>query len=136
MCQRLMLRCGLRVSEVSNVRWEVIDTTQGTLRVHNRKGPADRMVSLSPDGATALRQWHGLRSASIGKSNGLGISYLLGRIADKLTMPGHGSTGLFSPHFYPPFVKGGGGDFGAATAGKSPLTPLCQRGVWTRPTEN
>jgi hypothetical protein len=39
--------------------------TQGTLRVHNRKGPVDRMVSLSPDGATALRQWHWLRSASI-----------------------------------------------------------------------
>jgi hypothetical protein len=38
--------------------------TQGTLRVHNRKGPVDRMVSLSPDGATALRQSHGLRSAS------------------------------------------------------------------------
>jgi integrase len=59
-----MLRCGLRVREVSNVRWEAIDMTQGTLRVHNRKGPVDRLVSLSPDGATALRQWHGLRSAS------------------------------------------------------------------------
>ena len=65
--------------------------TQGTLRVHNRKGPVDRMVSVSPDGATALRQWHGLRSASIGNANGLGISYLLGRIADKLTMPGNGN---------------------------------------------
>ena len=43
-----MLRCGLRVSEVSNVRWEAIAKTQGTLRVHNRKGPVDRMVSLSP----------------------------------------------------------------------------------------
>jgi hypothetical protein len=39
--------------------------TQGTLRVHNRKEPVDRMVSLSPDSATALRQWHWLRSASI-----------------------------------------------------------------------
>jgi integrase len=39
-----MLRCGLRVSDVSNVRWEAIDITQGTLCVHNRKGPVDRMV--------------------------------------------------------------------------------------------
>ena len=59
-----MLRCGLRVSEVSNVRWEAIAMTQGTLRVHNRKGQVDRMVSLSPDGATVLPQWHGHRSAS------------------------------------------------------------------------
>ena len=61
-----MLRCGLRVSEVRNGRWEAIAMTQGTLRVHNRKGPVDRMVSLSPDGATALPQWHGLRSAAAG----------------------------------------------------------------------
>jgi hypothetical protein len=40
--------------------------TQGALRVHNRKGQVDRMVYLSPDGVTALPQWHGLRSASIG----------------------------------------------------------------------
>ena len=26
----LMLRCGLRVSEVSHVRWEAIDMAQGT----------------------------------------------------------------------------------------------------------
>jgi integrase len=64
MCQRLMLRCGLRVSEVRNGRWEAIAMTQGTLHVHNRKGPVDRMVSLSPDGAPALPQWHGHRSAS------------------------------------------------------------------------
>src|SRR5262249_44665460 len=43
-CHRLMLRCGLRVSEVSNLRWEAIAMPQGTLRVHNRKGPVDRMV--------------------------------------------------------------------------------------------
>ena len=60
-----MLRCGLRVSEVSNVRWAAIAMTQGILRVYTRKGPVDRMVSLSPDGATALQQWHGLRSACI-----------------------------------------------------------------------
>jgi len=39
-----MLRCGLRVSEVSNLHWEAIDMTQGTLRVNNSKGQVDRMV--------------------------------------------------------------------------------------------
>jgi integrase len=34
----LMLRCGLRVSEVSHVRWAAIDLGQGTLRVNTSKG--------------------------------------------------------------------------------------------------
>ena len=62
----LMLRCGLRVSEVSGVRWSAIDVVQGTLRVDNSKGQVDRVVYLSPDVATALRQWHGLQAAAAG----------------------------------------------------------------------
>jgi integrase/recombinase XerD len=62
----LMLRCGLRVSEVSHVRWAAIDMAQGTLRVNTSKGQVDRVVYLSPDVATALRQWYGLQSATIG----------------------------------------------------------------------
>ena len=81
--QRLRLRCGLRVSAVRNVRWKAIAWAQGTLRVHNRKGPVDRMVSLSPDGATALRQSHGLRSAGIGNI--------------------HASVGCASPHAHSPY---------------------------------
>jgi len=64
MCQRLMLRCGLRVRAVRNGRWAAIAMPQGTLRVHHRKGPVDRMVSLSPDGVTALSQWHGHTAAA------------------------------------------------------------------------
>jgi integrase len=60
----LMLRCGLRVSEVSHVRWTAIDLGQGTLRVNNSKGQVDRVVYLSPDVATALRQWHRLQSTT------------------------------------------------------------------------
>ena len=50
-----MLRCGLRVSEVSSLRWTALDMTQGTLRVNNSKGQVDRVVYLSPDVATALQ---------------------------------------------------------------------------------
>jgi site-specific recombinase XerD len=60
----LMLRGGLRVSEVSHVRWTAIDLGQGTLRVNTSKGQVDRVVYLSPDVATALRQWHGLQSTT------------------------------------------------------------------------
>ena len=60
----LMLRCGLRVGEVSSLSWAAIDMAQGTLRVDNSKGYVDRVVYLSPDVTTALRQWHGLRSAT------------------------------------------------------------------------
>jgi site-specific recombinase XerD len=62
----LMLRCGLRVSEVSYLRWAAIDMAQGTLRVNTSKGQVDRVVYLSPDVATALRQWYGLQSATVG----------------------------------------------------------------------
>lgn len=40
----LMLRCGLRVSEVSGLPWSAIDLGQGTLRVDNSKGQVDRVV--------------------------------------------------------------------------------------------
>src|SRR4029434_7953310 len=39
---------------------------QGTLRVNTSKGQVDRVVYLSPDVATALRQWHGLQAAAAG----------------------------------------------------------------------
>jgi integrase/recombinase XerD len=61
-----MLRCGLRVSEVSRLRWAALDMPQGTLRVNNSQGQVDRVVYLSPDVATALRQWHGLQSEAAG----------------------------------------------------------------------
>src|SRR4029450_10372542 len=35
-----------------------------TLRVNTSKGQVDRVVYLSPDVATALRQWHGLQAAA------------------------------------------------------------------------
>jgi site-specific recombinase XerD len=60
----LMLRCGLRVSEVSGVRWSAIDLGQGTLRVDNSTGQVDRVVYLAPDVATALRQWQRLQTAT------------------------------------------------------------------------
>jgi site-specific recombinase XerD len=59
----LMLRCGLRVSEVSSLPWSAIDHAQGTLRIDNSKGHVDRVVYLSPDVAKALRQWHRLQAA-------------------------------------------------------------------------
>jgi integrase/recombinase XerD len=59
----LMLRCGLRVGEVSRLRWSALDLAQGTVRIDNSKGHVDRVVYLSPDVAKALRQWQGLQSA-------------------------------------------------------------------------
>jgi integrase/recombinase XerD len=59
-----MLRCGLRVSEVSGLPWAAINLGPGTLRVDNRKGQVDRVVSLSPDVATALRQWQQLQATA------------------------------------------------------------------------
>jgi len=59
----LMLRCGLRVGEVSSLPWTAIDFAQGTVRIDDSKGHVDRVVYLSPDVAKALRQWQGLQAA-------------------------------------------------------------------------
>jgi integrase/recombinase XerD len=53
----LMLRCGLRVGEVTILTWAAIDWTQGTIRVNNSKGRVDRVVYFSPDLEKVLRQW-------------------------------------------------------------------------------
>jgi integrase len=53
----LMLRCGLRVSEVCALAWDTIDHTAGTVRINRSKGHVDRIVYLSPDVAQALQVW-------------------------------------------------------------------------------
>ena len=60
----LMLRCGLRVGEVSSLPWSAIDLEQGTVRIDNSKGHVDRIVYLAPDVAKALRQWQGHQAAA------------------------------------------------------------------------
>ena len=60
----LMLRCGLRVSEVGNLSWSALDFAQGTVRIDNSKGQVDRVVYLAPDVAKALRQWQRLQTAA------------------------------------------------------------------------
>ena len=60
----LMLRCGLRVSEVGNLSWSALDFAQGTVRIDHSKGQVDRVVYLAPDVAKALRQWQRLQTAA------------------------------------------------------------------------
>jgi integrase/recombinase XerD len=51
----LMLRCGLRVSEVARLRIGDIDWTQQSIRIEQGKGRKDRIVYLSADALAALR---------------------------------------------------------------------------------
>jgi integrase len=60
----LMLRCGLRVGEVSSLPWSAIDLGQGTVRINNSKGHVDRVVYLAPDVAKALQQWQRHQAAA------------------------------------------------------------------------
>jgi site-specific recombinase XerD len=102
----LMLRCGLRVSEVSGLRWSAIDGVQGTLRVDNSKGQVDRVVYLAPDVATALRQWQRLQSAAasyvfpsrMARKGGLplGARQIRNRMTRYLQLAG--ITKAYSPH--------------------------------------
>jgi len=53
----LMLRCGLRVSEVCALAWDAIDLSAGTVRITRGKGQVDRLVYVSPDVTQALQVW-------------------------------------------------------------------------------
>ncbi len=53
----LMLRCGLRVGEVSTLRWSAINLDQASIRIDQSKGLVDRVVYYSADVETALGQW-------------------------------------------------------------------------------
>jgi site-specific recombinase XerD len=51
----LMLRCGLRVSEVVRLTLDDIDWTQQAIRIDQGKGRKDRRVYVSPDAVTHLQ---------------------------------------------------------------------------------
>jgi site-specific recombinase XerD len=61
----LMLRCGLRVSEVAQLKLEDIDWEQKSLFVEQGKGRKDRVVYLSPDALAALQACLPLRPATV-----------------------------------------------------------------------
>lgn len=52
----LMLRCGLRVSEVARLKASDVDWEQGALLVRQGKGRKDRRVYISPDALLGLRE--------------------------------------------------------------------------------
>src|SRR5262250_3818303 len=52
----VMLRCGLRVSEVAQLKLEQIDWEQQALRIVQGKGRKDRRVYLSPDAMASVQQ--------------------------------------------------------------------------------
>src|SRR6266581_964303 len=52
----VMLRCGLRVSEVAQLKLEQIDWEQQALRILQGKGRKDRCVYMSPDMVASLHQ--------------------------------------------------------------------------------
>ena len=54
----LMLRCGLRVSEVCRLTWDAVDLQAATVRVNNGKGQVDRIAYISPDLEKTLALWH------------------------------------------------------------------------------
>jgi len=53
----LMLRCGLRVSEVSKLKVEEIDLKRHTIRINRGKGGIDRVVYSSEDVESSIKEW-------------------------------------------------------------------------------
>jgi integrase len=61
----LMLRCGLRVSEVAKLKLSDIDWDQKSLLVEQGKGRRDRVVYLSTDVLAGLKTCLDLRPPSV-----------------------------------------------------------------------
>jgi site-specific recombinase XerD len=61
----LMLRCGLRVSEVARLRLADLDWEQQSIRIDQGKGRKDRLVYLSADALAALRTCLTVRPAVV-----------------------------------------------------------------------
>ena len=61
----LMLRCGLRVSEVAGLKVSDIDWEQQALMVEQGKGRKDRRVYISADALASLKECMGMRPAFI-----------------------------------------------------------------------
>ena len=64
---KLMLRCGLRVEEVSNLRLADIDLKRKRIYVHNGKGGKGRVVYISKDAHHALAEYLRVRPPSKAK---------------------------------------------------------------------
>ena len=63
----LMLRSGLRVSEVANLKFDAIDFRRGKILVHGGKGGKDRVVYVSKDAVKALAAYLKVRPKSRSK---------------------------------------------------------------------
>ncbi len=61
----LMLRCGLRVSEVARLKVSDVDWEQGALLIRQGKGRKDRRVYLSPDVVAGMKECLQLRPAKV-----------------------------------------------------------------------
>lgn len=64
---RLMLRCGLRVEEVSNLTLAAMDLKRRRIYVYNGKGSKDRVVYVSNDAYDALMRYLRVRPRSRAK---------------------------------------------------------------------
>ncbi|MEA1974607.1 MAG: tyrosine-type recombinase/integrase [Bacillota bacterium] len=66
---QLMLKTGLRLSEIINLKWNNINLQIGKLKVVDGKGGKDRMVWFNNDTLDNLRKWRQRQSDEIGAAN-------------------------------------------------------------------
>jgi len=94
----LMLRAGLRVSEVCHLAPKDVDLEEGSIRVWRGKGAKDRVVYLDPEACGLLRIWWERRPK--------GSRYLLPVVQSGRRGPGEAkSGGRLSPRYLHAMVK-------------------------------
>jgi len=62
---KIMINCGLRVSEVTKLKTPEIDLVSGELWVRDGKGGKDRVVGIRPSMIELLKQWKEKRPQSL-----------------------------------------------------------------------
>ena len=63
---KLMLRTGLRLSEVINLRWSNLDLRTGKIKVVEGKGAKDRILWINDDTLEKVREWRQRQVDEIG----------------------------------------------------------------------
>lgn len=66
---RLLLDTGLRLSEMTNLKWKDLDLMAETLKVVNGKGAKDRILYINQELARQLQSWKERQSNEWGKTD-------------------------------------------------------------------
>jgi len=76
---KLLLKTGLRLSELTNLKWEHVDLMEGQIMVREGKGAKDRSLWIPPLVLDILRGWRKKQIEILGEESDFVFSVLFGQ---------------------------------------------------------